>query len=63
MCSSDLHSFPVVDQDFVWYSSAVHDVNGSYYWYPEGQSQAEDASTMASVSRVGLFVEMEGSHQ
>ena len=23
-------SFPVVDQDFVWYSSAVHDVSGSY---------------------------------
>ena len=24
------HSFLVVDQDFVWYSSAVHDVSGSY---------------------------------
>ena len=24
-------SFTVVDQDFVWYSSGVHDVNGSYY--------------------------------
>ena len=29
-------SFPVVDQDFVWYSSAVHDVSGSYQsdWIP-----------------------------
>ena len=26
-------SFPVVDQDFVWYSSVVHDVSGSYQSY------------------------------
>ena len=30
MNENSFHSFLVVDQDFVWYSSAVHDVSGSY---------------------------------
>ena len=30
MNENSFQSFLVVDQDFVWYSSAVHDVSGSY---------------------------------
>ena len=42
-------SFPVVDQDFVWYSSAVHDVSGSYQSFFSGITVA-----LATGSKPGI---------